>query len=111
MATGGYILGSTTALAANGVFTSPNFETVNTPGGDLFTYFRVIIGSDQGGTLEIQQSMDNGTTWWTTISQATDAALGTVVESIVTAPLVRYVFTNGTTAQTTFQIASNLINR
>ena len=48
MATGGYILGSTTALAANGVFTSPNFETVNTPGGDLFTYFRVIIGSDQG---------------------------------------------------------------
>ena len=111
MAIGGYLLGSTVALAANGIYTSSSFETVNTPGGDLFTYFRVICASDQAGTVEVQQSMDNGVTWWTTLSQSTNGAVGTIVESIVTAPLVRYVFTNGATAQATFQIASNLINR
>lgn len=110
-------------LAASATFTAPQVRAVAgvfeneipkqaASYGSNFDFFRVLVASDQAGTLNIQQSPD-GTTWVTTLSQSipANAAEGTVVESIPSALFIRAQVVNGATAQTTFILAQMTVAR
>ena len=112
---------STTALAASATFNAPAVEVVlgTFSGARLapfsgpvsnFDFYRVLAASDQVGTLNIQQSID-GSTWYTSVSQATVAGEATVVESIPSASFIRAQFVNGSTAQTEFLLSSMTVAR
>lgn len=70
--------------------------------------FRAFAAADVAGTLNLQQSRD-GVVWYTTVTQAVGAGSPTVVESIVTLPLVRAQYVNGATNQATFEFDTALV--
>ncbi len=110
---------TTTPLGIAGVYNSGGESeaqvdgglTLTTAGWDATGYslFRVGVFADQAGTLNIQQSIDGGTTWRTFDSVAVVASTPIRLEAKVTWPRVRVNYVNGATGQGTFQVASALV--
>lgn len=80
-----------------------------------YTRFRAFAASDvassQGG-LAIQQSDDNGVTWYVTTQLSTPAGIaspGPPLESIIVKRYVRAIYINGPTAQGLFNFTSALL--
>jgi hypothetical protein len=106
---------STTALGANGSVTG-TARSGAVIGAVSFNKYNAVSYADQGGTLSIQHSVDNGSTWQT-IDSATIAAGGGA--AILSVPLTgavsggsgnaqwRTTFANGSTAQTVFRLSSS----
>jgi hypothetical protein len=89
---------TTTALAANGTYTTPSAFS-------LSGYDKIVgsVFADQAGTLLIEQSWD-GTHWdvVSTVNVSANSGQGFSID--VVAPNGRLVYTNGSTAQTTFRL-------
>lgn len=101
----------TTLLASGATYNGHSDDTENENlGYDAFGYskFRALVYSDQGGTLNIQQSRD-GATWRTTKTVAYLAAAATTLEDIVIRQHVRVQVVNGGTDQTEFELDTALI--
>jgi hypothetical protein len=96
---------STTTLGSGASFTS---VTLNLGVNHNFIRHRVGIYSDQAGTLQLQQSRD-GVNWRTVASVSTTAGQFTALEAPIQMQYVRYVHTNGATAQSTFEATSSLL--
>lgn len=92
---------TTTALAANGVYTSPQMS--------IKGYARITgtMYSDQSGTLLVNQSSD-GVNYDVDSSIALTASTPTSFSVEIVAPYAELKFTNGATAQTTFRLYSFL---
>lgn len=76
---------------------------------DAFSKVRAFALADQAGTLNVQQSWDNGATWKVTDTVAIVASTGKTLEALVVAPLVRVQYVNGGVAQGSFTLASSLV--
>lgn len=100
---------STTALlAANAVYTSPTIDALN------YCFLTGFVYSNSGGTISIQQC-DDGVTWrqcyaptYTGGSPAL-AIPKSDIKSTLSARYVRWVYTNGATAQTSFELSAYLV--
>ena len=82
-----------------------------TSGGNGSSHFRAFAAADQAGTLAIQQSPDQ-VHWFTTTSQTVAAgfANGTVIESLNVLRYMRAVFTNGASAQSSFEFDTSVVS-
>lgn len=105
---------TSTVLAANGVINGASHDTTLAPADSdtingKWSKFRAFAGSDQAGTLTIQQSAD-ATNWYQVATASTTANNGAVLESLVCLRYVRAVFTNGATLQTKFEFDTVLVS-
>lgn len=100
---------STTALTAGATFTGSSRTTTTT-----YTRFCATAFADQAGTLNIEQSLDSGTTWQVV---GTAAVAANVVQQITvnvtgaagSTNLFRVRYVNGGTNQTLFRLSSALL--
>jgi hypothetical protein len=93
---------STVALGVSAVYTGPWIDLG--PGGGKIS---ATARSDQSGTLTVQESADAVTAGQVVASEATAAVGGLQIataSAVTTKEFVRVVFTNGTTAQTSFEL-------
>lgn len=109
-----YFAETSTVLASNASATGATHDTSQDANASDVTIgqwskFRAFAGSDQGGTLTIQQSADK-TNWYQVATASTTANNGAVLESLVCLRYVRAVFTNGATLQTKFEFDTALIS-
>ena len=97
---------STTALGSSATFTGTGRSTSNP-----YSWFSATAYSDQAGTLQIQQSLDNAVTFQTIASVALSAATGQALSVRMNGAIngqtyYRVQFVNGSTAQGTFRLSS-----
>lgn len=94
-----HLFTETTPLGASGTFTSDTL--------DGLTYRRVIgkAFADQSGTLEIQNS-DDGNTWDAVATVSVNGTDVSIFDEVIYARYVRFVYTNGATAQGTFRLSA-----
>jgi hypothetical protein len=100
-----WFLHTTTALGAGAPF---NGVTLDLGGNHEYKSHRAVAFADQSGTLNLQESRD-GATWRTVATQAVSANTPAVLEARITMRYVRVQYTNGGTAQTTFELTSSLL--
>jgi hypothetical protein len=100
---------STATLPAGQTFSGTHRSTGGTQAGPgtRWRTFNAEVRADQAGTLEIKKSLDGGTTW---ISVASIAVVANTVARLsvpVFAPGYQVFYTNGSSAQGSFNLASN----
>jgi|ERR1700747_1157151 len=101
-------LGTTVPLGSNGVWDS----SVNSyPGYPAQTNYQKLLQgtvfSDHSGSLAVEQSGD-GTHWdWVDTIAVTGGTAGKISVQVV-APWIKMIYTNGSTAQTTFRLFATL---
>lgn len=101
---------TTTALAANEIFTSPTIDLGPNHDWNLVRYFAIpgLVASATNG-VRIEWSDDG--TWWIWDDQNTVSATDRKsLEAKVQARYVRFVWANGTNAQTNFRARATLIS-
>lgn len=92
-------IGSTTPLAANGIYTS---GPVNTDRADNISG---MVYASHAGTIYIEQSAD-GQNWDISTSYPVVAADGSGFSEALYGPFVRVRYVNGGTQQTAFRLAA-----
>lgn len=96
---------STTALGASGVFTG---TALDLGANHSFNRHRALATASHDGTLVLEQSRDN-TNWRTTGSINVTANTTAELEDLIVCRYVRVKYTNGATAQSSFELISALI--
>lgn len=97
-----YYSDTTTPLGASTSFTGTSRALFN-PG--MVGKFRAFAYADQAGTLKIEQSR-TGSTWYQMASASVSANTPTTLESNIYMQYVRVAYTNGATAQSSFELNS-----
>ena len=98
-------------LGAAGVYTSGtrDMTLVVDDFGISYSYFVVAVDSDQGGTVEIEQSTDQIV--WSVVGPSSTYTADSGILSVGAQPTERYaraVFTNGATPQTRFTMTTGV---
>jgi hypothetical protein len=96
---------SAAALGSGATFTSPVIDLSAVPG---FSRWRVLVSSDQAGTVSLQQSAD-GVTFYTTRSGSYSPGQAAVYESLVAARYLQVTYVNGGSAQGSFRVLAALV--
>ena len=88
---------TTTPLVASGVYVGSPIKT------ELYNQIRGIVNADQNGTLDFEESED-GETWFKTATQTVNANTPLAFAFDCHAYYARVKYTNGATAQTSFNL-------
>jgi hypothetical protein len=86
--------------SASATFNSSAIDLTDlSSGGASFSKWRVLIDTDQPGTINLQQSADT-TAWYTTFPSAVIASTPLILESLIVLRYLRVQFVNGPNSNT-----------
>lgn len=102
--------GSNATVGASGTFNStPAIDLGDlSAAGASFSKWRVLVSTDEPGTISLQQSPDT-TTWYTTFPSSVIANTPLIIESLITLRYLRVQYVNGPSANTVFVLRSLLV--